>query len=196
MSLLPPQASFAEVVQEAFLRLRGKGLMLGALDNEVLRGWAETGVPSEMVVGGLERAVQRLRWDSKDGDGIPRSLRACRPEVEAEIEAWQRRVVGAGAAAREGAGQLEENLRALAAAKPAFAKAVEQLWASGVLVRANPRDAVIAALLRKMPFAERLTLLRAEREQMVEGASPGTRSMRRRRLRAAWAASELGLGAP
>jgi hypothetical protein len=196
MSLLPPQATFAEMVQETFLRLRGKGLMLGALDTELLRSWAETGVPSEVVVRGLERAAVRVLWDARPGELGPRTLRACRPEVEAEISDWRARVVGAGASAREEAGQLEENLRALVRAQPRFAKVVERLWAAGVLARANPRDAVIVALLREMPFHERLTLLRSERRQMLEEASPCARSILRRRIRAAWAADELGVGQP
>jgi hypothetical protein len=196
MSLLPPEATFAEVVQESFLRLRGKGLMLGALDNELLRAWAETGVPADVVVLGLERAASRTRWDARPGEAGPRSLQACRPEVEAEIDAWRSRVTGAGARAREGTLQLETSLRALAQARPRFAKVVEQLWAAGVLARANPRDAVVAALIRELPFQERLTLLRAERRQMVEEASPLARSILRRRIRAAWAANEFGVKAP
>ena len=196
MSLLPPEATFAEVVQEAFLRLRGKGLMLGALDGELLSAWAETGVPSDVVIQGLERAATRTRWDARPGQAGPRSLRACRREVEAEISGWRSRVLGAGAPAREETGQLAENLRALARANPHFAKVVERLWAAGVLARANPRDAVVAALLREMPFRDRLTLLRAERRQMVEEASPCARNILRRRLRAAWAADELGVGQP
>jgi len=195
MSLLPPQATFAEVVQEAFLRLRGKGLMLGALDAELLRAWAETGVPAEVVVCGLERAAARTAWDARPGQTGPRSLRACRKEVEAEMDSYRARVLGAGAPAREGAGQLAEELRALAVARPRFAKVVEQLWAAGVLARANPRDAVVAALIREMPFPERLTLWRAERRQMVEEASPRARTILRRRLRATFAASEFGLKA-
>jgi hypothetical protein len=196
MSLLPPEATFAERVQEAFLLLRGKGLMLGALDTELLRAWAETGVPADVVVKGLERAAARTRWDARPGQSAPRSLRACRPEVDAEIASWRERVVGGGTATREEAGHFEENLRALAQAKPRFAKVVERLWAAGVLTRANPRDAVVAALLRELPFHERLTLLRAERRQMVEEASPCARSILRRRLRAVWAAVELGVGQP
>jgi hypothetical protein len=193
MSWLPPQATFAEVVQEAFVRLRGKGLMLGALDAELLRAWADTGVPADVVVQGLERAATRTLFDARPGQRGPRSLKSCRPEVEAEISGWQMRVTGAGAAAREDAGQLLQSLRALASARPRFAKVVEELWAAGVLARANPRDAVVARLLREMPFGERLTLLRAERRQMVEEASPCARSILRRRIRAAWAANELGL---
>src|SRR5271170_5057553 len=130
MSLLPPEATFAEVVQEAFLRLRGKGLMLGALDAELLSAWADTGVPSDVVILGLERAATRTLWDARPGEVGPRSLRACRPEVEAEISSWRARVLGAGAEGREETGQLEENLRALARAHPRFAKVVERLWAA------------------------------------------------------------------
>ncbi len=195
MSLLPPQASFAEVVQEAFLRLRGKGLMLGALDTELLRAWAESGVPAEVVVRGLEAAATRTAWDARPGETGPRTLRACRPEVEDEMERYRARSLGAGAPRREVTGQLLQELRALALARPRFAKVVERLWAAGVLARATPRDAVVAALLREMPFSERLTLLREQRRQMVEGASPRTRTMLRRRLRAAFAASEFGLQA-
>jgi hypothetical protein len=195
MSLLPPQATFAEVVQEAFLRLRGKGLMLGALDTELLRAWAETEVPPEVVIRGLERAAERTRWDARPGETGPRSLRACRPEVEAEIDAWKARVVGAGSAARDRSGQLAEDLRALALARPAFAKVVERLWTAGVLARANPRDAVVAALIRNLPFEARVTLLREVRRQMVEEASHRERTLAHRRLRATLAAREFGLSA-
>jgi hypothetical protein len=196
VSLLPPEATFAEVVQEAFLRLRGKGLMLGALDNELLRLWAETGVPAEVVIRGLERAAERTRWDARRGQSGPRSLRACRPEVEAEIGGWQARVAGAGARARETAGQLEADLRALALAQPRFAQVVDELWAAGVLTRANPRETVMAALVRKMPFPQRLALLRAARQQMVEEVSPHERSIAHRRIRAALVARALGLQSP
>jgi hypothetical protein len=193
VSLLPPEATFAEVVQEAFLRLRGKGLMIGALDNELLRAWAETGVPADVVIRGLERAAERTRWDARPGETGPRSLRACRPEVEAEIEGWQARVTGAGADARETPGQLERDLRALARAQPRFAQVVEELWAAGVLLRANPRDAALAALLRQMPFPQRLALLRAARQQVVEDVSPHARRIARRRIRATLVAGALGL---
>lgn len=193
MSLLPPQATFAEVVQEAFLRLRGKGLMLGALDQELLRAWAETGAPAEVVIRGLELAAERTRWDAPPGQPGPRSLRACRPEVEEEIARWRARVPGAGAPVRENAGQLAADLHALVAAQPRFAQVVERLWTSGALGRSNPRDAAVAALMRGMSFAERLTLLRAERRRVVEVASPRARSIERRRVRATLLAEALGL---
>lgn len=40
MSLLPESASFEELVQDYFLAVRGAGLMLSALDTELLTTWA------------------------------------------------------------------------------------------------------------------------------------------------------------
>ena len=97
MSLLPPTSTFAEQVEVLFAVVRGRGLALGALDRELLGLWSESGVPLEVVARGLLRAAERARWNGSSG-ATPRSLRACRPEVDAEIEAWKLRSIGAGAA--------------------------------------------------------------------------------------------------
>ena len=83
MSLLPPTSTFAEQVEVLFAVVRGRGLALGALDRELLGLWSQEGIPLKVVARGLLRAA-------------PRSLRACRPEVDAEIEAWKLRSIGAG----------------------------------------------------------------------------------------------------
>ena len=100
MSLLPPTSTFAEQVEVLFAVVRGRGLALGALDRELLGLWSESGVPLEVVARGLLRAAERARWNGPAG-AAPRSLRACRPEVDAEIEAWKLRSVGARGAGRD-----------------------------------------------------------------------------------------------
>jgi len=99
MSLLPPTSSFAERVEVLFAVVRGRGLALGALDRELVGEWSETGVPLAVVARGLLRAAERARWNGASG-ATPRSLRACRPEVDAEIAAWRLRTVGAGGRAK------------------------------------------------------------------------------------------------
>jgi len=94
MSLLPPTSSFAERVEALFAAVRGRGLALGALDRRVLAGWAESGVPLQVVARGMLRAAERVRWMGSGG-GVPRTLGACRPEVEEEIAAWKQRHLGA-----------------------------------------------------------------------------------------------------
>jgi len=96
MSLLPPTSSFAERVEVLFAVVRGRGLSLGVLDRELVGRWSDTGVPLEVVARGLLRAAERARWNGAVGRA-PRSLRACRPEVDEEIEAWKLRRIGAGA---------------------------------------------------------------------------------------------------
>jgi hypothetical protein len=95
MSLLPPTSSFAERVEALFAVVRGRGLALGALDRVVLARWAESGVPLPVIARGMLRAAERVRWMGTGG-GVPRTLGACRPEVEEEIAAWQHRHLGAG----------------------------------------------------------------------------------------------------
>src|SRR5262249_62267814 len=104
MSLLPPTSTFAERVEVLFAVVRGRGLALGALDRELLGVWSEQGVPLEVVARGLLRAAERARWNGQAG-ATPRSLRACRPEVDAGIEAWKLRSIG-GRGAGPGGGVL------------------------------------------------------------------------------------------
>jgi hypothetical protein len=103
MSLLPPTSSFAERVEVLFTVVRGRGLALGPLDRELVGRWSDTGVPLEVVARGLLRAAERARWNGVVG-ATPRSLRACRPEVDEEIEAWKTRRLGAPARGGEGDG--------------------------------------------------------------------------------------------
>jgi len=96
MSLLPPQASFEELVQDCFLAFRGSGLMLSPLDLQLLSSWRSTGVPFEVVARGIRKAAEKVLWDARPGEPALRSLRACRKAVEAEIEKHRSRAVGRG----------------------------------------------------------------------------------------------------
>src|SRR5262249_52987100 len=93
MSLLPPTSSFAERVEALFAVVRGRGLALGALDRVVLAAWADSGAPLQVVARGMLRAAERVRWMGSGG-GVPRTLGACRPEVDEEIAAWRQRHLG------------------------------------------------------------------------------------------------------
>src|SRR5687768_4505048 len=98
MSLLPEGASFEELVQDYFLAVRGAGLMLNALDSELLTSWAREGVPFEVVARGISRSAEKALWDARPGEPVLRSLRACRRQVESEIKQYRHRSAGAGEA--------------------------------------------------------------------------------------------------
>jgi hypothetical protein len=94
VSLLPPDATFEELVQDCFVALRGCGLALSAVDAELVRSWAELGVPFEVVARGIRRRAERALWDAKPNEPLLRSLHACRAAVEREIRHYLARVAG------------------------------------------------------------------------------------------------------
>ncbi len=94
MSLLPLDATFEELVQDCFVAFRGSGLALSAVDAELLRTWAELGVPFEVVACGIRRRAERALWDAKPNEPLLRSLHACRAAVEREIRHYLARVAG------------------------------------------------------------------------------------------------------
>ncbi|MFP2911161.1 hypothetical protein ACLESD_40250, partial [Pyxidicoccus sp. 3LFB2] len=96
MSLLPESASFEELVQDYFLAVRGAGLMLSALDTELLTTWAREGVPFEVVARGINRSAEKALWDARPGEPVLRSLRACRRQVESEIKKYRELSAGRG----------------------------------------------------------------------------------------------------
>lgn len=188
MSLLPASASFEELVQECFLALRGTGLMLSALDAQLVATWGEKAVPYEVVARGIRRAAERAIWDARPGEPLMRSLRACKSQVEAEIGRYLAHAVGRGTSTAphgedEGAEsfdvsrhrKIRSSLRELKELRPDLAVAIERLK-SGIVARpptsheeATQRtDWVAYVLLRALPFGERFELLREAQARLGE----------------------------
>ncbi len=85
MSDLPASAlDYRTVLSEYFLGLRGSGLMLSPLDEEVVAEWERRGVPIAVVCRGLRRGLEDL---AERRAGGPRSIRALRFAVEDEWDA-------------------------------------------------------------------------------------------------------------
>lgn len=181
MSLLPESASFEELVQDYFLAIRGSGLMLSALDVELLTSWAEQGIPFEVVARGIARSAEKAMWDARPGEPVLRSLRACRKQVEAEIKKHRERTAGAGTEStrrtarmrsweEQRHAQLQASLERLAEREPALAPRVHRLL-EAVLHEVPTEFAKMEALeslvglmlLRALPFSERRELWRTAR---------------------------------
>lgn len=196
MSLLPQGASFEELVQDYFLAVRGAGLMLSALDTELLTSWAREGVPYEVVARGIARAGEKALYDARPGEPVLRSLRACKRQVDAEIKKYRSRAAGGGeeAAPKRKArtweetrhARLRESLEALAAVEPALAGRVRQLLDT-VLAEVPLEPAALdaqegwafLALLRALPFPERVALWR---QAVRDAADTGGMSVHSRRI--------------
>jgi hypothetical protein len=204
MSLLPATASFEELVQDCFLSHRGAGLMLSALDAELVGHWAREEVPFEVVARGIRRAAEKALWDSRPGEPVLRSLRACKREVEAEIKKYRSRSAGKSSPfSGQGEGQgeggpqsprrsIEEERHArirsvltkLGKEVPRVQPTLSRLLSGPLagppadLARADRNeDLACAALARALPFPERLALLKEARS--LEG-SPSASSHARK----------------
>ena len=95
MSDLSPDAlNYQAVVAEYFLGLRGRGLMLSPLDQELVAEWERRGLPVAVVCRGLRAGLEELVEQRAPGATLPRSLRALRFAVEVEWKAYQRQRVG------------------------------------------------------------------------------------------------------
>ena len=107
MSEIPQESlSYQAAAAEFFLALRGSGLLLSPLDQELVAEWERRGLP---LAGGLPRAPARAGGpgsrSAPRAPRRPRSLRACRFAVEEEWRAYRRRARRRlGGAAREAGG--------------------------------------------------------------------------------------------
>jgi len=94
--LAPGDLSYQAVVAEYFLGLRGGGLMLSPLDQELVAEWERRGLPVAVVCRGLSRGLEDFLRRRAPGAGptAPRSLRALRFGVDDEWSEYQARAIG------------------------------------------------------------------------------------------------------
>lgn len=219
MSDLPSDAlSYQAVVAEYFLGLRGAGLMLSPLDQELVAAWERQGIPVAVVCRGLQAAHAALAAERAPGAPGPRSLRAFSFGVEQEWNAYRHGRVGSSpppppeaAAARarleaarshlldmgrgsDGARReaYREAWRALAAAEQAMGRTPTL---EGVEAAVEAADhALLRAFVEALPRPERASL--GDRVRLRAGGRPRATSRRawRETLRAhvADAAHEAG----
>ena len=93
-------------VEEAFIRRRGKHLIVSPLDWALIESWKQVGIPLHVVLRGVEKAFDS--YESKPRNRSVKSLYYCQEEVEAQFKEWLESQTGAhapadSAAAEEGA---------------------------------------------------------------------------------------------
>jgi len=190
VSDLPSDAlGYQAVVAEFYLGLRGSGLLLSPLDQELVAEWERRGLPVPVVCRGIRRGMEEFASERR----APRSLRALRFAVEDEWRAYRSGRVGeapapAGeeelaarrlfeararlAAARARAGPLGEAYqaaqRALDAAEGRAGSPLERLEAA--LAAADAR--LLLGWLSALPRAERAAL-GARIRLLAGGRRPG-----------------------
>jgi hypothetical protein len=199
MSDLPASAlGYAAVVTEYFLALRGAGLLVSPLDEELVAEWERRGVPVAVVCRGLRDGMEAAR--ERGGPG-PRSIRALRLAVEDAWRAYRGGRVGeapappgeeaaaarrlaearelVASAGRAARGALRDGYRsawrALAAAPGPGGSPLAQVDAALALADAR----LLAAWLASLPAPERAALGR--RIRLLAGPRPRASSLRAHR---------------
>ena len=80
-------------IEDAFVRRRGKHLLVSSLDWALIESWKELGVPLHVALRGIEKAFDS--WEAKPRKRSVKSLLYCQEEVEAQYAEWLDSRVGA-----------------------------------------------------------------------------------------------------
>src|SRR5688572_30541215 len=80
-------------IEDAFVRRRGKHLLLSSMDWALIESWKEMEVPLHVALRGIEKAFDS--WESKPRKRSIKSLLYCQEEVEAQFAEWRESRVGA-----------------------------------------------------------------------------------------------------
>jgi hypothetical protein len=79
-------------IEDAFIRRRGKHLLLSPMDWALIESWKEMEVPLHVALRGIEKAFDS--WESKPRKRTVKSLLYCQEEVEAQYAEWRELRVG------------------------------------------------------------------------------------------------------
>jgi len=87
-------------IEDAFIRRRGKHLLLSPMDWALIESWKEMKIPLHVALRGIEKAFDS--WESKPRKRTVKSLLYCQEEVEAQYAEWLEAKIGTGAEQNEG----------------------------------------------------------------------------------------------
>lgn len=88
-------------IEDAFIRRRGRHLLLSPLDWALIESWKEMGVPLHVALRGIEKSFDS--YESKPRKRTVKSLFYCQEEVEAQFAEWLESQTGAPARAADSA---------------------------------------------------------------------------------------------
>jgi hypothetical protein len=80
-------------IEDAFVRRRGKHLLLSPMDWALIESWKDMNVPLHIALRGIEKSFDS--WESRPRKRTVKSLLYCQEEVEAQFAEWLESRVGA-----------------------------------------------------------------------------------------------------
>ncbi|MCO6512273.1 MAG: hypothetical protein J5I65_15930 [Aridibacter famidurans] len=84
---------FSEI-ESAFVRRRGRNLLLSPVDWALIESWEKEGIPLKIVLSTIDELFDQLEADPKRAGSI-RTLTYCKDAVEARYRTWKESMVGA-----------------------------------------------------------------------------------------------------
>jgi hypothetical protein len=132
-------------IEDAFVRRRGKHLLVSSMDWALIETWKEMDVPLHVALRGIEKAFDS--WESKPRKRSIKSLLYCQEEVEAQFAEWRE--------ARVGAGESEEQPQNGAVARPSGKASSEGPFSRAAILEhlERGRISLVAARERRMKTA-------------------------------------------
>ncbi len=79
-------------IEDAFIRRRGKHLLLSPMDWALIESWKEMNVPLHVALRGIEKSFDS--WEARPRTRTVKSLLYCQEEVEAQFAEWLESRVG------------------------------------------------------------------------------------------------------
>jgi hypothetical protein len=80
-------------IEDAFVRRRGKHLLVSPLDWSLMESWKAMGIPLHVVLRGIERAFDS--YEARPRNRSVKTLFYCQEEVEAQFAEWRESQTGA-----------------------------------------------------------------------------------------------------
>jgi hypothetical protein len=178
MSLLPPDATLTEMLEECVAAFRGRGLGLSPKDLLKLSEWLDHGIPPAIVARGIAAYANAARWDRGPSEATFFSLNACHAQV---LKAWEwHRVRSVGSRPVQETPVWHRELHALQA-QQRFHEAAARLCAFWESRPAPDRQvdqrrsrAIPWLLLRTLPYSARRMLMREARDNSLTLLATGT----------------------
>lgn len=94
-------------IEDAFIRRRGKHLLLSPMDWALIESWKEMKVPLHVALRGIERSFDS--WEAKPRQRTVKSLLYCQEEVEAQYAEWLDAHIGTAAESDDSVSAEPEN---------------------------------------------------------------------------------------
>jgi hypothetical protein len=89
-------------IEEAFVRRRGKHLLVSTLDWSLMESWKKMGIPLHVVLRGIEKSFDS--YEARPRNRSVKTLYYCQEEVEAQFAEWLESQTGAHAPTLDEAG--------------------------------------------------------------------------------------------